>query len=332
MSTLRRDPTTGQWVVLAPRRGDRPHARLSVPRPSLPPHDETCPFCRGNEDRTPPEIDREPHEGPWSVRVVPNLYAALSGDGAAEPSGPPLFLEMRGAGSHEVIIESPRHDARLDEMTVEEVALVVEMWRRRYRALLSEPAIRAAVVFKNFGPLAGTSLVHTHSQIVATPVNLPRLLRRLDVARRYTDEHGTCVYDDVLSAEREDGARLVMEETGFVALSPFAAGTPFETWILPAAHGADFADLPDDGIAGLARVLRDVLASIRAACGDPDYNVVLFSAPADGAADRSFHWHLKVLPKLSTPAGFELGSAMSINTVTPEDAAAALRAEVRATA
>jgi UDPglucose--hexose-1-phosphate uridylyltransferase len=325
MPTLRQDPTNAQWVVLAPRRGARPHGRLVVPRPAPPAHDETCPFCPGNEEETPPEIDRLPHEGAWAVRVVPNLYAALSGEGPAEPTGPPLFREMPGVGSHEVIVESPRHDARLDEMTVEEVGLVVRMWRTRYRALLARRWIRAVVVFKNFGPLAGTSLVHTHSQIVATPVNLPRLLRRLEVARRYTDEHGSCVYDDVLSVERDAGTRIVAEGR-FVALSPFAAGTPFETWIVPSEHQPDFGDLPDDAIEPLARVIRAVLAAIREACGDPDFNLVMFSAPFDGPSVRSFHWHIKILPKLSTPAGFELGSAMSINTMPPEDAAGALRA------
>jgi UDPglucose--hexose-1-phosphate uridylyltransferase len=326
MSTLRQDPTTRQWAVLAPRRGARPHERLVVPRPTLPQHDPSCPFCPGNEAQTPPEIDRLERYGGWGVRVVPNMFAALAGDGAATPSGPPFFREMPAVGSHEVVIESPRHDARLDQMDVPDVADVVRMWRTRYRALIDEPHVRAVVVFKNFGPLAGTSLVHTHSQIVATPVFLPRLLRRLDVATRHADENGTCVYDDVIGAERDAKVRLVTECGRFLAFEPFAAGSPFETWIAPVEHQASFGDLPDDGVDDLACVIRDVLFAIRAACGDPDYNLVMFSTPSDGRADRVFHWHVKVLPKLSTPAGFELGSAMSINTVAPEDAAEALRA------
>jgi UDPglucose--hexose-1-phosphate uridylyltransferase len=332
MSTLRQDATTGQWVVLAPRRSDRPHEQLFVPRPSLPQRDDACPFCPGNEEQTPPEIDRLPSRDGWQVRVVPNLFAALDGEGSVERSGPRLFREMPGVGSHEVIVESPRHDARLDEMPVDDVSAVVRAWRMRYRALIAEPHIRAVVVFKNFGPLAGTSLIHTHSQIVATPVSLPRMLRRLDVARRYTDEHGSCVYDDVLAAERESGARVVLDTGRFVAISPFAAGTPFETWILPSEHQSDFGHVGDDDVAHLARAIREVLGGIRTACGDPDYNLVVFSVPFDGPSDRSFHWHVKVLPKLSTPAGFELGSAMSINTVEPEDAAEGLRAAIAARA
>jgi UDPglucose--hexose-1-phosphate uridylyltransferase len=325
MSTLRQDPTTRQWAVLAPRRGARPHERLVVARPELPEHDASCPFCAGNEDQTPPEIDRLPRGDPWRVRVVPNMFAALSGDGSVARSGPPLFREMAGVGAHEVVIESPRHDARLDTLELGEVSLVVDLWRTRYRTLIARPEIRAVVVFKNFGPLAGTSLTHTHSQIVATPVFLPRLLRRLDVARRYADEVGSCVYDDVIAAEREDGMRVVGECGRFVAFEPFAANSPFETWIAPVAHQASFGDLEDRDLEDFACILRDVLRAIRTACGDPDYNLVMFSAPSDGPSDREFHWHVKVLPKLATPAGFELGSAMSINTVPPEEAAAALR-------
>jgi UDPglucose--hexose-1-phosphate uridylyltransferase len=326
MSTLRQDPTTRQWAVLAPRRGARPHAPVVVPRPTLPDHDRSCPFCPGNEDQTPPEIVRRSGDDGWSVRVVPNMFAALGGEGPAPRTGSPMFREMSGIGSHEVVIESPRHDARMDEMTQSEVATVVDVWRERYRELIARPDIRAVVVFKNFGPLAGTSLTHTHSQIVATPVYLPRLLRRLDVATRYFDEHGVCVYDELIAAERAAKVRIVDECGSFVAVEPFAANTPFETWIAPAFHQGSFGQLADEQVDDLACVLIRTLTAIRSACGDPDFNLVMYSAPTNGGhATEVFHWHIKILPKLSTPAGFEIGSAMSINTVLPEDAAERLR-------
>src|SRR5213593_1946880 len=165
MSTLRQDPTSRQWAVMAPVRADRPHQPVVVPRPDLPELDPSCPFCPCNEDQTPPEILRDPKEGDWQVRVVSNLYGALTGDGSVARTGPPLFRQMPGVGSHEVVVESRRHDARIDQMTRDEVAHVIQMWRARYRELIDQPHIRAVVVFKNFGTLAGTSLVHPHSQI-----------------------------------------------------------------------------------------------------------------------------------------------------------------------
>lgn len=331
MSTLRQDPTTRQWVILAPRRAERPHQPEAVPRPALPDLDPSCPFCPGNEEQTPPEVARAPKRGHWQVRVVPNLYAALGGDGPGERGGSTLFREMAGIGSHEVIVETPRHSARLDEMDPGDVEKVMWMWRERYRELIARPEIRAVVVFKNFGLLAGTSLTHPHSQVVATPVFLPRLLRRVDVATRYYDDTGQCVYDDVLRAEREAGSRIVAEEGTFVALEPFASNSPFETWIVPTVHRSNLGAMPDEEIHELARILIKVLGAIRRACGDPDYNLVVFSAPANGHPEGTFLWHIKILPKLATPAGFELGSAMSINTVPPEDAALALREALRTT-
>jgi UDPglucose--hexose-1-phosphate uridylyltransferase len=253
------------------------------------------------------------------------MYAALTGDGPPRRSGSPMFREMPGVGSHEVVIESSRHDARLDEMTPEEVAEVIEVWRSRYRDLIARPEVRAVVVFKNFGALAGTSLTHPHSQVVATPVFLPRLLRRLDVATRYFDENGVCVYDDVIAAERDAGLRVIEECGTFLAIAPFAANSPYETWVLPSFHQGSFGNLADEDMDDLACILIKTLRAIRHACGDPDLNLVLYSAPTNGHTDEVFHWHIKILPKISTPAGFEIGSAMSINTLPPEDAAEALR-------
>src|SRR5581483_2081391 len=241
------------------------------------------------------------------------------------------FREMRGVGSHEVVIESPLHDARLDTMTQDQVGRVIDVWRRRCRDLLALPHIRAVVVFKNFGPLAGTSLVHPHSQVVGTPVFLPRLLRRLDVATRYYDENGICVYDDVIAAERSAGARVVDECGKFLAFEPFAAASPFETWIAPTFHQGSFHDLADEDVGDLACVLIRTLDALRRTCGDPDFNLVVYSAPTNGH-EIVFHWHMKIIPRLSTQAGFEMGSAMSINTVPPEIAAAALRNTLAATA
>ncbi len=325
MSTLRQDPTTRQWAILAPVREDRPHERVVVPRPVLSERDEGCPFCPGNEGMTPPEIMRDPPEGdPWLVRVVPNLYGALSGDGQVTRSGTPMFREMPGYGSHEVVIESPQHSDRLDEMSLEHMARLIYVWRERYRDLIKRPHVRAVVVFKNFGVLAGTSLTHPHSQVVGTPVFLPRLLRRLDVATRYYDDNGVCVYDDVINAEKTAGVRVVDECGRFISFEPFAAHSPFETWIAPSFHQGTFEDLADEDIDDFACILNHTLHAIRTACGDPDFNLVMYSAPVDGH-EVVFHWHVKILPKLSTPAGFEIGSAMSINTVPPEDAAVALR-------
>jgi len=181
------------------------------------------------------------------------------------------------------------------------------------------------VVFKNFGPLAGTSLVHTHSQVIATPVALPAIEHRVKVATRFREEEGgACVYETLLEEERASAVRVVDDVAGFTVLAPFASSAPFEAWIVPHEHRASFSELGDDGIAPLARAVIRALGAIRRACEDPDYNLMVISADGERDAD-AFHWFVRIVPKLTTPAGFELASGMSINTVAPEDAAAALR-------
>ncbi len=191
MSTLRQDPTTRQWAILATRREERPHEPVVIPRPELPERDPACPFCPGNEDQTPPEILREPPGPNWQVRVVPNMYAALSGDGSAGRSGEPMFREMPGIGSHEVVIETPRHDGRMDEMSPEEVARVVRVWRERYRELdrtARRPRRGGVQELRNPGrePRSRTR-THRSSRRRCTS---PGCSGRLDVATRYFDENG----------------------------------------------------------------------------------------------------------------------------------------------
>lgn len=326
MSTLRQDPTTKEWIILAPRRADRPTGRRRQGREQFPEQDPTCPFCPGNEHMTPPEITRVSVNGSWDQRVIPNLFPALEPNGSVERRGAAgLFGEMQGVGRHEVVVESPHHSERMDEMSTDRLGRVLGLWRERYLFLKGDRTIKGVTVFKNFGERAGTSLVHPHSQIVATPVFPPEALRRYAVATRYYDDTGHCVYDDLLEAEIQAGERLIGQVDGFAAVAPFAARTPFETWVMPLEHQTSFGLLQDDRIPALAELLRSMLGALRRVAGDPDFNVVVHSAPSGEEWKPFFLWHVRILPRMATAAGFELGSGMYINTVAPENAARLLR-------
>jgi UDPglucose--hexose-1-phosphate uridylyltransferase len=325
VASLRQDPTTNEWVILAPQRARRPGSGQGSAREPLPSLDPACPFCPGNEGRTPPEILRVPEGQRWEIRVFPNLYPALEPGGTTERRGEAGLREMEGVGHHEVVVESPRHDERPDEMSVGALMAVLTTWRDRYEVLKRDPSVRAIIVFKNFGTAAGTSLIHPHSQILATPVYPPDSLRRYEVGTRYYDDTGRCVYLDLLERERQARVRLVAESDDFVAVAPFAGRVPFETWVAPRVHQPSFDRLDDDSVPGLAGMLRDVLGALRRAADDPDYNLVLYSAPALEETKPFFQWHIRILPRMSTMAGFELATGMTINTLPPEDAAQQLR-------
>jgi UDPglucose--hexose-1-phosphate uridylyltransferase len=322
---LRQDATTNEWVIIAPERADRPREERPVSRASLPSHAADCPFCPGNEQMTPPEIARLPAGDRWEQRVFPNRFPALSPEGSTERRGEPGERETDGVGWHEVVVESPKHDERMDDMPVDRILSVLRVWRERYLELRERPSVKAVVVFRNFGDRAGTSLVHPHSQILAVPVFPPDQLHRYQVATRYFDDTGHCAYVDVVQQMLREKTRLVAERGSLVAFAPFAATLPFETWIAPTTHQTSFGLCPDDDLADLAPLLRDVLGALRHSTGDPDYNLVVDSAPAIEESKPFFLWHIRVLPRMTTAAGFELGSGMSINPVFPEHAAGMFR-------
>ena len=329
MSILRQDPTTKDWVIIATDRGKRPDDfHKAVAESSLPTHDPACPFCPGQEDLTPPETIRYPKDShlDWRVRVVPNKYAAVGLN--VEPyrrETAHFFREMGGVGHHEVIIETPHHDRSLSRMTTAEVELVLQACHERYCAFKQDLQVKSIVLFKNHGERAGTSLIHPHSQIVGTPVAPLLIRKKYEVAISHFDDTGRCLYRDLVDEERSAKVRILFESTRFVAFHPFASRVPFETWIAPKYEESTFGHVKPGHLAELADVLRRTLKALDEALGDPDFNYILHSAPPEDETKHYFLWHIQILPRVTTIAGFELGSGIFINTILPEDAAVHLR-------
>lgn len=328
-SELRQDPFSRSWVVIAPDRDRRPQqaeAPATASELGRPPHEPECPFCPGNEDQTPSELWRMPAAGAeWAVRVVPNRFPILAPRaGPVRRHGTGPFVSADGTGAHEVVIETPRHDLDLPDLDDSAVATVLSAYRSRARALRG---IRPGLVlpFRNHGAAAGTSLTHPHSQIVATPIVPLRYRRLFDTARTYYDDRGTCLYSDVTAAEVASGERALADDGPVLAFTPYASSVPFEIWLVPRSHQASFADVSDEILAETAKLLRQSLAALRGTLGDVAYNYVLVSAPNGEEGTAYFSWHLRLLPRVTTAAGFELGTGIAVNPVPPEQAAARLR-------
>ena len=326
MSQLRQNLVTQEWYVIATDRARRPHdfAR-SRPRPRLPRRSSRCPFCPGNEAMTPPETARIPEEGDWQVRVVPNKFSAFSSEGEAERHIDGLYRWASGVGVHEVIIETPRHDLTPSQMPLEQLKLVTRICHERYEAALEDPRVQLVILFKNYGATAGTSLIHPHSQLMATPLVPTHIRYRTEEARRYYDDTGRCVFCATLQIEKEEKDRLVWENDDFLVFSPYACGAPYEVWIMPKRHISCFSMTTADELDALAEVLRVVHGKMDALLGDPDFNYVVRVAPKDERFGQAFHWYIKYMPRLAKQAGFELGTGMYVNTTLPEDNAKYLR-------
>lgn len=332
MPEIRQDVTTKEWVIIASERAKRPDDfKKKCDRTEQKPFVDTCPFCPGNESMTVGEVYRQTlpertHGASWGVRVVPNLYPALTPNGSlyrtVEGS---LFHRLDGVGQHEVVIETPLHNHFIFDMEDSEVLSIIDAYRARFAELRQDKRFKLILIFKNHGKAAGTSLEHPHSQIIATPVVPASIRNKYEMATSYFDDTERCVYCDVVHEEIHLKRRIVLITDSFVVFHPFASRSPFETWIAPIRHRSSFGNISDAEAVDLAHVLRVVFKKLYVGLGDPDFNYLIHSAPLADEDKHYYLWHVQILPKLTTPAGFELGSGMSINSAFPEETAEYMR-------
>ena len=330
MSEMRFNPITLDWVVMAPERELRPDDfhHQTAEHPARLPHRDDCPFCTGNEAKTPAEIARvTAPDGSWLVRVMPNKFSVFDATTDLRRQKNGTFRSMAAAGKHEVVVEHPRHDLDLGEMAPEHLVLVLRMYRERYEALRNNPAVESIIIFKNQGQRAGSSLEHSHSQITAAPVLSSQVCMRMQEARRFHELEGGCLYCTVMQEELLAGERILETGTSFIAFMPYAALSPFHTWIFPCKHQAAYDEISDEDIEELAGMLSRLLRRLKAAAGAPDYNITFRSAPV-GEVSGCFHWYISIVSRISNLAGFELGSGTYINSMSPERCAERLRGVV----
>ncbi len=329
---LRKNVVTREWVIIAKGRSKRPSDLVCAEAEAAcaPAQEETCPFCEGREATTPPEVyavrEKGAPNGPgWRVRVIPNKFAALRLEGSDRSYHDGIFSARAGHGAHEVIIETPQHGKDLWELDDAQVAEVIEAYRNRYLAYETGEQLPYVLVFRNHGPQAGTLLAHAHSQLIALPVEPHQIQIETAGAAAYWEYLGRCVFCALIKNELASGERAVIETPHFLVTTAFAARYPYETWILPKRHSIRFADLTAEEAADLAKVLKATLGKLAVALGRPSYNFAIHSAPLAQHNVGAYHWHLEVYPRFTTLGGFELGSAIYINTSDPEDAAEVLR-------
>jgi UDPglucose--hexose-1-phosphate uridylyltransferase len=288
---LRVDPLTGRVVAMAPDRSGRPGASTPAFEPVTDEELESCPFCEGREDRTPPETlafpseGREPDTPGWLVRVVPNKYPAFE--------------------RQEVVVHAPFHARSIVELGDAQLGLIAEAWRLRATAARAE-GFEHVFACVNEGKAGGASLMHSHSQLV--------WLREQPPVPAAEQSGEGCRLCDYLAQEREEGSRVVVERDGLMLLCPYASRAPYECLIAPLEHeDSGFQSvLLGGGLALAAEALRRLHA-------------LEGPLPANLWLHEGGHWHLELLPRLTVFASVELGAGHYVNTLPPEDAAQALR-------
>ena len=325
MSThqLRLDPLTGRWVVVSEMRRYRPSAIAlsSETFPSDPAR--PCPFCPGNEEETPPALETYGPTGSWRLRVVPNLYPAFQGE---EPmvsiSRGPVFTQAPASGIHEVMVLSPDHDLTWAQLQSDQTNLIMSAIRDRIEAHSHSKAIRYSQVIVNQGRDAGASMAHPHAQLMGISF-VPRELS--DEQGGFSRFVGGCLICNTIALEESLGERLLESGSDAVSIAPYWSASPFELLIAPRDHGAHLHLSGQSALFGVGQLIARSLAILREKVGPIAYNVVFHSSPY--RAFGNFHWHAHVYPKVTTRAGFELGTGVPINVVSPEVAIQVLAGE-----
>jgi UDPglucose--hexose-1-phosphate uridylyltransferase len=309
-------------VVIATGRAKRPddfakQARLKVNTPV-----KDCPFCNLAGQELVMEYKNK--AGDWEVAVIANKFPAFTrGLSLHERAEGPYSL-MDGVGFHEVVITRD-HEKSMAELPPAKVRLVIDAYQERFLSLANEKLVNYVSIFHNHGQEAGASVSHPHSQIIAIPLIDPDLTRSLNGSRLFFENQGQCVHCQMLAWDLEDKRRIVYENKEFVVLVPFASRMAFELRIYPREHHAYFERIKDKEKDSLADALHNALRRIFKGLNDPAYNFFLHTAPSDGKDYSHYHWHLEILPKTSTWAGFELGAGIEISVLQPEEAAHYLR-------
>lgn len=334
MSELRWDPLDRTWALVATERGRRP-TDFIPPERRLSPRPAPCPFCLVLADKGPATRIALRKTADDAVLVLANRFPVLSVEAPTQRRQVGPYDCVAGVGAHEVVVETTQHERRFRDLSPAHLAAVLLTWRDRVIDLTRDRRLQHVEVFKNDGPNAGATLAHAHSQIVATPVLPPRLLRQLEAAKTHWHDKERCLVCDIISYEVAETVRVIDDEGDFVAWCPYASRYPFEVQIASRQHSPHFTQIDEPRAQALATLLSRTLHALDKALRGADLNLCLSLSPSTQSfargkygleqLDQFWHWRIELIPRLLPLGGFELGTDLVINPTSPEDAAAHLR-------
>ncbi|MFA6423498.1 MAG: HIT domain-containing protein [Patescibacteria group bacterium] len=316
MPKLRQNIVTGDWVIIAPERSMRPLDYVQK-NPKKIETDKACPFCHGGKATK----DIIKSAGTEDVFVIQNGYPAFKDCGERVIlEGQEFYFSTPSRGAHEVII-SRHHNIPLFEMSENLLAQYIRTYRQRIKFHSENPEIEHSMIIHNCGLAAGASITHPHSQLFCSSILPPFIKKEIDGSREYWLKRGGCVFCDILREEEKTGVRIIYKNKYFIAFTFFASRFPFEIWILPYEHKDDFQDIDDHEIDALADAMKETFSKLGKKLNNPDLNFWVHSVPYRHPSKEYYHWHLEIAPRLSKYGGYELGSGIITDIVSPESAA-----------
>ncbi len=357
MPEYRKDIILDEWVIIATERAKRPEnfreEKIKVSQPS----NIICPFDKGNEHMTPPEVLRVDKEGnfyknnllrqknyqyiqksntqfeihqdeklnnfdDWQIRVVPNKFPALIPNAQPVSHQYGIYMSMDGFGVHEVVIHSPEHITNISNLNYEQIKILTDVYIDRIKDISNDRRIESVIIMLNQGKDAGASIEHSHSQIFALPLIPPVLEKEIHGTRRYYKQSGKCATCAIIDFELKEGKRVVYKNKCFLVIQPYASRNPFETWIVPLKHYPNFESISNNEVEAFADCLKRVVDFFYYELNEPSYNYYIHTGPLH-LADVNFHyhWNFELIPKFSIKAGFEIATGIDICITTPEHTA-----------
>ena len=325
-SQLRQDLVSGDWIVVAPERGKRPHQQFKKAGKRKVASKVGCPFENPQTSGHEKPILIYSDVKNWQLQIVENKYPAFTHRNiCVVPGKAGPYSVTETVGHHDLVI-TRNHNKNFPKLSKQDARQVLEAFRDRYLMFLNDQCLRYIFMLHNWGPKAGASIYHPHYQMIAMPIVPPDVMHSLNGSKRYFRKNKTCVHCVMIGWEKKQKKRVVYENNGAIAFAPFVSKSAFEVRIFPKTHLPYFENTLDQEMNYMADALQAVLKKMEKNLKDPDYNFFIHTAPIqDKTKYKMYHWHIEVLPKITIYAGFELGTGMEINDVDPDQAANLLR-------
>ena len=325
---FRKDLVSGEWVLISSGINKKP---IFFKMPTANPLPKSkCPFedpkTSGNEKillwyPKPGKNDMKD----WWVMIFPNKYPVVYPSRVCqivEKHG--IYERAGGAGFQEVVVarDHERHFAKMNE---KEIEVFLEAYVARFQALRSEECVDYILIIHNHGFASGASVPHPHSQIFAIPFVPPDVASSIEGSRAYFQKHKKCVHCDMLFADSKNKKRVIFENRHFFAIAPYASRVSFETRIYPKIHESRFEAIDIEQRQDLAEAMKFIFSKFDKNLKNPDYNMVIHTAPPKSRDARHYHWHIEILPRVGIWGGLELGTGIDVVKVPPEEAVKILR-------
>ncbi|MFL5779058.1 MAG: hypothetical protein ACJ761_08965 [Chloroflexota bacterium] len=309
---LRKDPITSWWVATVV---DREFDRTRFARAAEPVDDRLfgCANCS------------TPAGDGVRLRILKDFAFHVVGtdeDARAldESVAQVALSQARATGSWRTIVAPPGEHRPLHQVGNDTIESLIASARDALAAARVAGQTESLQVVQNWGAQAGARTNHLCVDLYDLPQIPHRIAEELGGAARFVIREGECPYCRLVREEVRRPERLVWEDAANVAFAPYASRSPFETWIVPRRHEADFGRARAEDIGSTAEALRQVLGRLASSLDGPPYNLVLHTAPLREQVDATYHWHWEIHPRLREIAGLEIGTGLPVNPVSPEDA------------